>query len=138
MAWVLRPSRFISISCCTSRPLSNGGPPPPRIGRLYTLVRGWGIFNRLYGDFHTGADSMNVMTVRLAEATEYESIFDRFRKRHYGIRFIKGGRSKRTPSRSVLYPKRTRRACREMAAWPPHRHLEQPARCETGSKVHET
>jgi len=25
--------------------------------RLYTLVRGWGIFNRLYGDFYTGADS---------------------------------------------------------------------------------
>src|ERR1700722_14388984 len=51
MAWVLRPSRFISISCCTSVPLSNGGPPPPRIGRLHTLVRGWGIFNRLYGIF---------------------------------------------------------------------------------------
>jgi hypothetical protein len=40
----------------TSDPLSDGGPPPPRIGRLHTLVRGWGIFNRLYGDFYTGAD----------------------------------------------------------------------------------
>src|SRR5579863_2457143 len=56
MACVLRPSRFISISCCTSVPLSNGGPPPPRIGRLHTLVRGWGFFKRLYGDFYTGAD----------------------------------------------------------------------------------
>src|ERR1700691_6152533 len=56
MACVLRPSRFISINSCMSLPLSTCGPPQWRIGRLYTLVWGWGIFNRLYGDFCTGAD----------------------------------------------------------------------------------
>jgi hypothetical protein len=42
-----------------SVPLSTGGPPQRRIGRLYTLVWGWGIFNRLYGDFCTGADKLS-------------------------------------------------------------------------------
>src|SRR5882724_8232224 len=58
MACVLRPSRFISKNSCMSLPLSTRGPPPRRIGRLYTLVRGWGIFNRLSGDFCTGSDNL--------------------------------------------------------------------------------
>src|SRR5579872_2392752 len=57
MAFVLRPSRFISINSCKSFPLSNRGPPPSQDRPVHTLVWGWGIFNRLYGDFCTGADS---------------------------------------------------------------------------------
>src|SRR5713101_5953912 len=59
MACVLRPSRFISRNSCMSLPLSTLGPPPSEDRPAHTLIRGWGIFNRLYGDFCTGADTVN-------------------------------------------------------------------------------
>src|SRR5712692_1885735 len=66
MACVLRPSRFISRNSCMSLPLSTLGPPPSEDRPAYTLIRGWGIFNRLYEDFCTGADmSVNHRMPRL-------------------------------------------------------------------------
>ena len=49
------------MNSCTSFPLSTRGPPLTENRPVYTLVRGWGIFNRLYGDFCTGADMNGVI-----------------------------------------------------------------------------
>src|SRR5581483_4517583 len=49
---------FISMISCTSFPLSTPVASSTRRNRpVYNPVRGWGIFNRLYGDFCTGADT---------------------------------------------------------------------------------
>src|ERR1700688_298959 len=58
IAWILIPCRCSSFSSCTSLPLN-------KFRNLLRVewapvyhVKGWGKFNRHYGDFCTGADSL--------------------------------------------------------------------------------
>src|SRR6266702_1715488 len=57
MAWMLIPCRCSSFSSCTSLPLNKSRNLLRMEWSPVYHVKGWGKFNRHYGDFCTGADS---------------------------------------------------------------------------------
>src|SRR5205814_4917794 len=58
MAWMLIPCRCSSFSSCTSLPLNKSRNLLRVEWAPVYHVKGWGKFNRHYGDFCTGADNL--------------------------------------------------------------------------------
>src|SRR5205814_902620 len=61
MAWMLIPCRCSSFSSCTSLPLNKSRNLLREEWAPVYHVKGWGKFNRHYGDFCTGADILNTV-----------------------------------------------------------------------------
>src|SRR4051812_1214384 len=75
---MLNPSRLSSLISSTSFPLNRCRPSSGSQSWGYTTrLRGWGIFNRHYGDFCTGADTSRVRAILERHFGRNPADFDR-------------------------------------------------------------